>query len=181
MFGDIGIYRLFQKIALSLKPKGHLILEPHTWKSYKKKKYFSNYYTSQYKKITFRPNLFNLYLLESLSLKLVETISPMESIEGQTRKIIYIFQKIWFFMCKFSKKKISCHTLHNFLPCLRQNYPLELHGLGKFCLHGSTSGSQWATWKPHWPTSQQWCYWKSLVLEQVVCTTLKHQKGWTNQ
>ena len=94
MFGDIGIYRLFQKIALSLKPKGHLILEPHTWKSYKKKKYFSNYYTSQYKKITFRPNLFNLYLLESLSLKLVETISPMESIEGQTRKIIYIFQKI---------------------------------------------------------------------------------------
>jgi 7SK snRNA methylphosphate capping enzyme len=36
-WGDDGIKRFFKKIYLNLHPGGHLLLEPQSWASYKKK------------------------------------------------------------------------------------------------------------------------------------------------
>jgi 7SK snRNA methylphosphate capping enzyme len=50
-FGDIGIIRLFDKIAKCLNIGGIFVFEPYEWSSYKKKKCFSEIFKENFKKI----------------------------------------------------------------------------------------------------------------------------------
>ncbi len=96
-WGDCGVRRLFKKVYDSLRPGGYFVFEPQDWRSYKKRKYFTKEFKETYKKITFRPNNFENYLVQRLGFKLVDKLVPdSENVKNEGfKRSIFVFQKIF--------------------------------------------------------------------------------------
>lgn len=61
-WGDYGLLRQFKKLRSQVKQNGLLILEPHQWRSYKKKKNFSKCFEWNFKRIWLMPDQFPIHL-----------------------------------------------------------------------------------------------------------------------
>jgi len=95
-WGDKGIYQLFRKVHSLLVDGGLLILEPQTWKTYKKKSHMTKETLKNYKSIQFKPDSFIEFLTNQLSFVLLNTLclpSNMVLSESFSSRKIYILQK----------------------------------------------------------------------------------------
>jgi 7SK snRNA methylphosphate capping enzyme len=90
-WGDAGLMRLLLKIYNSLKINGHLILDIHSWKSYKKKKTFSSTFQYTFCTITIKP-IWILDRLTKLGFELERKIDY--GYETDLKRPIYILKKI---------------------------------------------------------------------------------------
>lgn len=71
-FGDDGIKFLFQRIYKQLNTNGILILEPQSFKTYKKRSKLTPEIEEHYKNIKLRPSDFKKYLIEDVGFKVKE-------------------------------------------------------------------------------------------------------------
>ncbi|CAO1378945.1 unnamed protein product [Diamesa serratosioi] len=71
-FGDDGIKFLFQRIYKQLNTNGILILEPQSFKTYKKRSKLTPEIEENYKNIKLRPSDFKKYLIDEVGFKVKE-------------------------------------------------------------------------------------------------------------
>lgn len=90
-WGDAGLMRLLLKIYNSLKTNGRLILDIHSWKSYKKKKTFSSTFQYTFCTISIKP-YWILDRLMKLGFELERKIDY--GYETDLKRPIYILKKI---------------------------------------------------------------------------------------
>lgn len=90
-YGDDGIRRLFSNILALLKPNGHLLLEPQSFKTYSRRKKLSPDIEENYKSINFKPEAFKEFIV-SLGFELILQIGSLEESKGFER-CIFLFKK----------------------------------------------------------------------------------------
>lgn len=91
--GDEAIHRLFQRIHDLLHPGGVLILEPQSWKSYRKRKRASVESLHHFSTITLRPDAFPIYLLETIGFASMEDLGIPPGGSQGFRRPMYVFRK----------------------------------------------------------------------------------------
>ena len=92
-FGDLGVKALFLKAFDQLEPNGMFIVEAQFWRSYKKKKSFSERTKTQYAQIKIRPHLFKTYL-QMIGFEHFITLMPEKDKQtGEFERPIMVFKK----------------------------------------------------------------------------------------
>ncbi|GMS84165.1 hypothetical protein PENTCL1PPCAC_6340, partial [Pristionchus entomophagus] len=74
-WGDDGMRRFFKRCFASLLPGGRLILEPQHFATYRKRSVMSDELKANYRSIEFKPEDFEMYLLEECGFESVEHIA----------------------------------------------------------------------------------------------------------
>ncbi|OIV95857.1 hypothetical protein TanjilG_06833 [Lupinus angustifolius] len=94
-WGDDGLMTLFSKIRDLLRPGGLFVLEPHKWKSYRRKRKITETTYLNYKSIKLRPERFMRTLLEKVGFKALIHFSSSERINGKSHynRDILVFKK----------------------------------------------------------------------------------------
>ncbi|KAL8574871.1 hypothetical protein ACOMHN_044893 [Nucella lapillus] len=91
--GDDGLKRVFHRIYQQLRPGGHLILEPQTWASYRRRKKLTAKIYENYNKIQLKPNDFATYLTETVGFCRREYLGqPLNASKGFQRPM-WLFTK----------------------------------------------------------------------------------------
>lgn len=94
-YGDCGIRRFFKKVYDSLVKKGVFIFEPNEWRSYKKKKYYTEEFKQVIQTIRLKPKYFQNYLVQRLGFTLISKIVPPLNNPKRPgfKRTVYIYQK----------------------------------------------------------------------------------------
>ncbi|CAA19465.1 putative RNA methyltransferase Y17G7B.18 [Caenorhabditis elegans] len=73
-WGDDGMRRFFRRAYAQLHPGGRLIIEPQAFDSYKKRAKMSEELKANYSKIEFKPEDFEMWLIETVGFESVEKL-----------------------------------------------------------------------------------------------------------
>ncbi|GMR36387.1 hypothetical protein PMAYCL1PPCAC_06582, partial [Pristionchus mayeri] len=107
-WGDDGMRRFFKRCFASLHPGGRLILEPQHFSTYRKRSVMSEELKTNYRSIEFKPEDFEMYLLEECGFESVEhlTVTGAKA-KGFDRPIDVYVKKPPAFMRKRETKKVE--------------------------------------------------------------------------
>lgn len=93
-FGDSAVKLTFKRVYRQLNEGGVFILEAQPWSSYKKKKKLTTAIFEQFKRITFRPDEFNRYLLgDEIGFREMFELKVADHTMKGFRRPIYAFRK----------------------------------------------------------------------------------------
>ncbi|CAI4228295.1 unnamed protein product [Auanema sp. JU1783] len=102
-WGDDGMRRFFRRIFKHLRPGGKFILEPQPYDSYRKRSKMTETLKKNYDSIEFKPDDFEMYLLEEIGFEKVEHLGvPSAKSKGFERPVDVYFKK----QPKFLTKKL---------------------------------------------------------------------------
>ncbi|PIC47389.1 hypothetical protein B9Z55_006767 [Caenorhabditis nigoni] len=73
-WGDDGMRRFFKRAFAQLHPGGRLIIEPQAFETYRKRAKMSEELKTNYSKIEFKPDDFEMYLIETIGFESVDKL-----------------------------------------------------------------------------------------------------------
>ncbi|GMT14501.1 hypothetical protein PFISCL1PPCAC_5798, partial [Pristionchus fissidentatus] len=108
-WGDDGMRRFFKRCFSSLLPGGRLILEPQQFDTYRKRSVMSEELRATYRSIEFKPEDFEMYLLEECGFESVQHLSEAGGkAKGFDRPVdMYVKAPPAFLRRKEKKKKVD--------------------------------------------------------------------------
>lgn len=105
-FGDDGLRRFFRRAFNQLLPGGRFILEPQPFASYRKRSKMTEKLKANYNKIEFKPEDFEMYLIEEVGFESVEHLgAPCAKSKGFERPIDVYRKKLPHFLERCGKQQ----------------------------------------------------------------------------